>query len=224
MALPRASARAVRRLKLMRRGESVPGGRCVATSSTASPTIPRSLGTSSFIAPRVTWSLRVTSECGQRLLGGPADGEQRVELGELEQRLEIGIEAGEPQLPALFADFLGERDQHAEPRRVDVPGLAEIDDELAGAFLERLEDVLLQLLAVADDELALYTDDDDAALVLLQGEPHADYPFRVWRIAIAAVSTISSAVAPRDRSAIGLASPWRIGPSAVHVPSRCTSL
>src|SRR3989442_2855233 len=171
MALPRASARAVRRLKLMRRGERVPGGRCVATSSTASPTIPRSLGTSSFIAPRVTCSLRVTSECGQRLLRGPADGEQRVELGELEQRLEVGIEAGKPQLPALFADFLGERDENAQPGRVYIARITEVDDELAGAFFERVEDFLLQLLAVADDELAFHTDDDDAALVLLQGEP-----------------------------------------------------
>src|SRR6266508_1508464 len=224
IALPRASASAVRRVKLMRRGESVPGGTCVATSSTASPTIPRSLGTSSRIALRVTWSCRVTSERRQRLLGGASDREQRVELGELEQRLEVGVEAGEAQLAVLFANLLGERHQHPESRGVDVARLAEVDDEFAGAFLERLEDFLLQLLPVADDELSFHAHDHDAALVFLQREPHPDCPFRVWRMAIAAVFTISSEVAPRDRSAMGLANPWRIGPRAVHPPSRCTSL
>ena len=41
---------------------------------------------------------------------------------------------------------------------------------------------------------------------------------------IAATSTISSAVAPRDRSAMGRARPWRIGPIAAAPASRCTSL
>src|SRR5216683_1800198 len=49
-----------------------------------------------------------------------------------------------------------------------------------------------------------------------------DYPSRDWRMAIAAVSTISSAVAPRDRSEIGRANPWRIGPSAIH-PRSCST-
>src|SRR6266550_254465 len=42
------------------------------------------------------------------------------------------------------------------------------------------------------------------------------YPLRVCRMAIAAVFTISSAVAPRDRSEMGRANPCRIGPSAVQ--------
>src|SRR2546425_5621780 len=166
----------------------------------------------------------VNSKRCERLVGGARNGEQRIELRELEQRLEVGVEAGQAQLPALLADLFGERDQHAEPGRIDIPSLTKINHELAGAFLERLEDPLLQLLPVADNELSFHTDDHDAALVLLQGEPHSDYPFRVWRMAIAAVFTISSDVAPRDRSAMGLASPWRIGPSAIQPPSRCTSL
>src|SRR6266516_1438718 len=163
----------------MRRGDSVPGGTCVATSSTASPTIPRSLGTSSRIALRVTCSWRVTSERGQRFLGGPRDGEQGVELGELEQRLQVGVETREPQLPTLFANLLRERNQDAESRRIDVAGFGKIDDELPGAFLERIQDLLLQLLAVADDELAFYADDDHSALILLQSEAHRLPPPRL---------------------------------------------
>src|SRR6266516_1451671 len=105
----------------MRRGDSVPGGTCVATSS---------LGTSSRIALRVTCSWRVTSERGQLFLGGPRDGEQGVALGELEQRLHVGVETREPQLPTLFANLLRERNQDAESRRIDVAGFGKIDDEL----------------------------------------------------------------------------------------------
>ena len=41
---------------------------------------------------------------------------------------------------------------------------------------------------------------------------------------IAATSTISSTVAPRDRSDIGRANPCSTGPSATAPPSRCTNL
>src|SRR5688572_7837976 len=100
MALPRASARAVRKLKLRRRGDRVPAGRLLATSSTASPTTPRSLGTSSRIVSEVTWSSS-TSEGRERLLGGARDRKQRIELGQLEQRLQIRVEAGQPQFSPL---------------------------------------------------------------------------------------------------------------------------
>src|SRR5207247_6977506 len=88
--------------------------------------------------------------------------------------------------------------------------------------LERIEHFLLQLLPVADDQLSVDAHDDDPFGILPQVEAHA--VSSACRMATVAVSTISSAVAPRDRSATGRARPWRIGPIAPQSPSRCTSL
>src|SRR5439155_725591 len=68
-------------------------------------------------------------ERGERFLRRLRNGEERVQLGELEQRLEILVEAGEPEVPALLADLLRQRNQDAEPGRVDVARLGEVDDE-----------------------------------------------------------------------------------------------
>src|SRR5712692_804025 len=177
IALASASARAVRRLNCRRRGESGASRHCAATSSTASPTYPRSLGTASAIsAMRPPRPVRRTSrrsgglEGSVRLLRGAQDGKQRVELGELEEGLEVLVEAGEAQVPPLLADLLGQRDEHAQPRGVDVAGAGEVDDELLGAAFQRVEDLLLQLLAVPDDQLPIDTDNHHPALILLDAE------------------------------------------------------
>src|SRR5207244_9275168 len=115
-----------------------------------------------------------------------------------------------------------ERHQDAEAGRIDVAGLGEVDDELLATGFERVEHLLLQLLTVADDQLPVHPDHHQTVLVLLETEAHDRSP--AARTATAAVSTISSAVAPRDRSATGRASPWRIGPIASQPPRRCTSL
>src|SRR5207249_1090930 len=110
----------------------------------------------------------------------------------------------------------------AQPGGVDVSGPGEVDDELARATVEGVQHFLLHVLAVTDDQLPVHADHHDATLVLRQTEGHLRSP--AGRTATTAVSTISSAVAPRDRSATGRASPWRMGPIASHPPSRCTSL
>jgi hypothetical protein len=41
--------------------------------------------------------------------------EECIELGELEQRAKVVVQVGKPKLPALLANLLGQRDQHAKP-------------------------------------------------------------------------------------------------------------
>src|SRR6266576_1179873 len=180
MALLKASARAVRRLKRTRRGESGPGGQAPTINSTAGPTYSRSDGTSSDNSTSGPPGWRTSRrsgvvtrlEGGQRFLGGLGDGEERVELGELEQRLEVLVQPRQPQLAALLADLLGERHQDTQSRGVDVAGAGEVDDEPPGAALDGVEHLLLQLLAVAHDQLAVHADYHDPALVLVQSEGH----------------------------------------------------
>src|SRR5438034_6018275 len=103
MALASASASAVRRLKRTRRGDRTPLLNRSAISSTAGPTYPRSLGTSSASSksdsPPVAEgrtsrrSCFVTLEGGERLRGGLRDREQGIQLGELEQRLQVLVQA-----------------------------------------------------------------------------------------------------------------------------------
>src|SRR5207245_10505169 len=132
------------------------------------------------------------------------------------------VEPRQPQVPTLLADLLRERDQNAEAGGVDVAGAAEVDDEFLGAALEGVAHLLLELLPVADDQLPVDAHDDDPFGILPQVEAHAGSS--ACRMATDAVSTISSGVAPRDRSAIGRARPCRIGPMAPQSPNRCTSL
>jgi hypothetical protein len=53
-------------------------------------------------------------EGGQGLLGRLGDGEERVQLGQLEERAKIVVEAREPQLTARLADPLGDGHESAE--------------------------------------------------------------------------------------------------------------
>src|SRR2546423_1551953 len=59
-------------------------------------------------------------EGGDRLLGGLQDREQRVELGKLEQRLQVFVEPRQAQIPALLADLLREGHEEAQARPVAV--------------------------------------------------------------------------------------------------------
>src|SRR5687768_18581350 len=82
---------------------------------------------------------RMVSEALESALARVGDLEEGVQLGELEQRLQVVVEVGQPQLPALLADLLGERHEDAEPGAVDVAGLAEVDEELPLAPLQLVE-------------------------------------------------------------------------------------
>src|SRR5215207_4857959 len=178
-------------------------------------------------APRVLKAL----ECALSRVG---DLEERVELRELEQCLEVVVQIREAELPALLADLLRERHEHPEAGAVDVARLAEVDEKLALAPLQLVEHLLFQLLPVADDQLAFHVDDDDVVL-LLDREAHVLSPSgtipccvfgapAAWRAVMAATLIMSSETAPRERSLHGRASPWRIGPTALAPASRCTSL
>src|SRR5215216_1198142 len=50
---------------------------------------------------------RQGSEARQRAVARVGDLEQRIELGQLEERLEVVVQIREPKLPALLADLLG---------------------------------------------------------------------------------------------------------------------
>src|SRR5687767_10517246 len=92
--------------------------------------------------------------------------EERVELGQLEQGAQVLIQVGQTQLAPLLANLLRQADQDAEPRGIDVARIREIDQELARAGLELFEDFLLELLAVAHDELSLNIDYRHVVLLL----------------------------------------------------------
>jgi hypothetical protein len=70
------------------------------------------------------------------------------------------------------SDRLGDGDQRAEPGRVDISGLGEIDEEFSLAVVDRFLDHALELLPIANDELAFDPDDENASGILLGGEAH----------------------------------------------------
>ena len=70
---------------------------------------------------------RRESEARERAVAGVGDLKERVELRELEQRLEIVVQIRETELTALFTNLLGERDEDAQPGAVDVAGLRDGD-------------------------------------------------------------------------------------------------
>src|SRR5215212_204645 len=119
---------------------------------------------------RCAWSAR-RSEGGQRRVARVRDVEEGVELGELEERAQVLVQVGQAQLAALLADLLGEADQHAQPRGVDVAGVGEVDQELPLTALELVEHLLLQLLAVAHDELPVHVHHHHPVL-LARSEAH----------------------------------------------------
>src|SRR5688572_21087547 len=106
-----------------------------------------------------------TLEALESALARVRDLEEGVELRQLEKRLEVIVEIRESQLTALLTNLLRQRDEDAQPRAIDVSGLAEVDQELALPLLELVQHLLLQLLPVADDELPLHVHDDDIALL-----------------------------------------------------------
>src|SRR5688500_5639194 len=122
------------------------------------------------------------SEALESALARIGDLEEGVELGQLEQGFQVVVEVREPQLTALLANLLGQRDQDAEPRAVDVPGLAEVDEKALLSLLQLIEDLLLELLAIADDELPFHINHDDLSL-LLDREAHDSFSrggIRLW--------------------------------------------
>src|SRR5690242_4584720 len=196
MALASASASTVRRLNWTRRGLRMPDGVWRATSSTASATNARSDGTESTSStspaslPRRTAIF--TSEGGEGFGRRLRDGEQRIELGQLEEGLQILVQAGQAEVPALLPDLLGEGDEDAQSRRIDVARGREIDHEFPGAAVQGLEDLLLQLLPVADDELPVHADHHDALGVLLETEGHPLLPASDLNFAFRACCTTGS--------------------------------
>ena len=187
------------------------------------------------VAPAATGARPADWRAARKIRSSPArDLEQRVELGELEQGFQVVVEIRQPQLPALLANLLGERHEHAQPGAVDVAGLGEVDEELLLAALQLVEHLLLELLSITDDELTLHVHHDDLSF-LLDREAHVPVS---WRISFSAVSAgspacnaviaatlkMSSAEAPRERSLHGWRIPWRMGPIARANASRCTNL
>src|SRR5215470_6423819 len=85
--------------------------------------VPKAAAPGAGVRRMQSWSGEViASEVCERLLGRVGDGEQGIELGQLEERPKILVEAGESKLSTKLADPLGERDQRSEPGRVDVSG------------------------------------------------------------------------------------------------------
>src|SRR5438128_1411924 len=187
MALESASDSATRRLKRAAFGPRPDARQWRAITSTASSTTWRSVGTRTEItsplsplptgegdaaaaasAQRRTQSLRGAkppSESGEGGGGRVGNAEQRIEFSQLEQRPQVLVEPREPKLAVRLPNLAGQRDQYPEPRGIDIPGIGEVDQELAFPLLKGLGDLLLKLLAVPDDELPVPRPDPDAPWV-----------------------------------------------------------
>src|SRR6185503_13306084 len=92
--------------------------------------------------------------------------EQGIQLGELEQGLEIVIQIRQTQLTALLPNLLRQGDEHAKAGAIDVARLAEVDQELFLTLLELVQNLLLQLLTVSNNKLAFDIHHDDLSLFL----------------------------------------------------------
>src|SRR4051794_5877157 len=121
-------------------------------------------------------------EAGQCLLRGLADGEQRVQLGQLEQGAKVVVETGKPQLAAGLAGPLGNGHQSAKTGRIDVAGTGEIHQQLALTTIERRLDQLFELVPVSDDQLPVHLHDGYAAAALGLTEAHRISPSYRCRI------------------------------------------
>src|SRR3954471_1262800 len=108
----------------------------------------------------------VSSKALKPPIAGIGNLKERIELRQLEQRLEIVVQIGQTKLTALLANLLRERHQDTKAGAVDVAGLRKVDEKFLLAFLHLVEDLLLQLLAIADDQLALDVHDNDISFSL----------------------------------------------------------
>src|SRR5262249_23613803 len=141
IALASASDSATRRLNRAVCAPSPEARQWRAMRSTASSTTSRSVGTRTEITASPSASsgpppetrrtqslsgLRPASESGEGGSWGVSNVEQRVELGELEEGTEIFVQAGQAELAFRLANLAGKRDQHAETRGIDVPGVGEV--------------------------------------------------------------------------------------------------
>ena len=79
---------------------------------------------------------------------------------------EVVVQVGEAELPALLADLLRQRHEHAQAGAVDVARLTEVDEELPLAALQLIQHFLLELLPVPHDQLPFDVHDDDVILLL----------------------------------------------------------
>ena len=78
--------------------------------------------------------------------------------------------------PPSFANPLGNGNQRAETRRVDIAGAGEIHQQPALAAIQRRLDQILELVPIPDDQLPIHLDDGDAAGSLLWLNPIACLP------------------------------------------------
>src|SRR3954447_10852865 len=93
-------------------------------------------------------------ELGDGLVAGWVDREDAVEACDLEDLGDVAVTAHERELSFVRAQTLDAADEHAECRRVDERGVAEIDDDLLPALPDHLEQLLLELWRGVQVDLA----------------------------------------------------------------------
>src|SRR5438093_2970979 len=76
---------------------------------------------------------------GHCLLTAAVDREHAVEAGDLEDLGDVPVAADERQLAVVRPQALDASHEHAERRRVDERGVAEVDDDVRGALGDHLE-------------------------------------------------------------------------------------
>src|SRR5918995_580145 len=93
------------------------------------------------------------------------DREDAVETGDLEDLGDVAVAAHERQLALIRAQALDAADEHAERGRVDERRVAEVDDDVATALIDHVEQLLLELRGGVEVDLAR---EGDHVLVVAQ--------------------------------------------------------
>src|SRR5690606_25528383 len=81
-------------------------------------------------------------------------------------------------------DLLRQAHEDAEARRVDVAGVREVDEKPSLTGLELVEDLLLQFLAIPDDELTIDVNDDDAIRLRSMKAHESSATREYWKLGV----------------------------------------
>ena len=94
------------------------------------------------------------------------DAENLYQSRDIEDLFDLRIRADEVNRAAVLAHALEAADQHAEPGRVDIPHLFQVDDQIVDAAVDQFADRILDLGRRVDVDLAGELDDVTIAAAL----------------------------------------------------------
>ena len=102
-------------------------------------------------AGSTAWLAALSNAAGNRGVSRREERKQHVETRELEQRAQIVVQPGEPEIAAELAETLAERHQSTQSGAIDVGRAREIDDHHACALLDGVKNGLFEVLSIGHD-------------------------------------------------------------------------